>query len=103
MAGNMNRENVLKIARACNMKLIGIDDCVTLTMLTERLEEFARMVEEAERQRWEPALMRAADAMRRCDPAWCAAHEVEQINDVDWDDALAMVEDAVDDCREATA
>jgi hypothetical protein len=46
------------------------------------------------------ALQVAANAMRRCDPSWCAAHEIEQITDVEWDDALATVEDAIDAYRE---
>jgi hypothetical protein len=40
------------------------------------------------------ALRTAADAMRRADPAYCAAHQVEQITDSQWDAVLELVEDA---------
>lgn len=42
------------------------------------------------------ALRAAADAMRRSDPVWCELHDVPQVSDAEWDDALAKVEDAVD-------
>jgi hypothetical protein len=47
------------------------------------------------------ALRTAADAMRRSDPTWCLLHDVEQVSDVEWDDALALVEDALNAQREA--
>jgi len=46
----MTPRDVRRVARACNMKLIGIDDCVTLTMLTEQLERFAELVSAFERE-----------------------------------------------------
>jgi hypothetical protein len=46
------------------------------------------------------ALAAAADAMRRSDPVWCAVMGVEQTTDVQWDDALAAVEDALDAARQ---
>jgi truncated hemoglobin YjbI len=47
------------------------------------------------------ALRTAADAMRRADPAYCAAHQVEQITDGEWDAVLELVEDALDDAPPA--
>ncbi len=47
------------------------------------------------------ALAAAADVMRRSDPVYCAALGVEATTDVEWDDALARVEDALDAAREA--
>jgi hypothetical protein len=46
------------------------------------------------------ALKIAADVMRRLDPTWCALNDVPQTTDVEWDAALAAVEDAVDAARE---
>lgn len=46
------------------------------------------------------ALRLAADAMRRSDPVWCELMGVEQVSDVQWDDALAAVEDALDAMKE---
>ena len=45
-------------------------------------------------------LHKIADAMRRCDPAWCESHKVEQITDEEWDELLEAVEDA---CEAETA
>lgn len=47
------------------------------------------------------ALTAAADAMRRSDPVWCRVMGVEHVTDAQWDDALALVEDALDAAREA--
>jgi hypothetical protein len=47
------------------------------------------------------ALAAACDAMRRSDPTWCLLHDCEQVTDVEWDDALALAEDALDAQREA--
>jgi hypothetical protein len=40
------------------------------------------------------ALRTAADAMRRADPAYCAAHQVQPITDGEWDAVIELVEDA---------
>ena len=42
------------------------------------------------------ALAAAADVLRRADPVYCAVMGVEQITDVEWDAALALVENALD-------
>lgn len=47
------------------------------------------------------ALAAAADAMRRSDPVWCSLMGVEQVSEVDWDAALARVEDALDAVRQS--
>jgi truncated hemoglobin YjbI len=49
------------------------------------------------------ALRTAADAMRRADPAYCAAHQVEQITDGEWDAVLELVEDACEAAPPAPA
>ena len=46
------------------------------------------------------ALKIAADVMRRSDPTWCLLNELPQTTDVEWDAALAAVEDAVDAAKE---
>lgn len=52
-------------------------------------------------QELQSALARAADAMRRCDPVYCAGMGVAETTDVEWDDALAAVEDAIDAAKDA--
>jgi hypothetical protein len=47
------------------------------------------------------ALAAAADVMRRSDPAWCLCMGVDATTDVEWDDALARVEDAIEAAKEA--
>jgi hypothetical protein len=42
-------------------------------------------------------LARAVDLLRRADPAWCAAHEVAQPDDAEWDATLTVLEDALED------
>lgn len=49
------------------------------------------------------ALQAAADAMRRSDPTYCAAMDVAHVSDVEFDAALARVEDALDAVREAAS
>ena len=46
------------------------------------------------------ALRAVADALRRADPAYCAAHQVEQTTDAEWDAVLELVEDALEDATE---
>jgi hypothetical protein len=48
------------------------------------------------------ALQAAADAMRRSDLDYCAAHQVEQITDAEWDAALEAAEDALEDAMEVS-
>lgn len=43
------------------------------------------------------ALAAAIDAMRRSDPTYCAALGVDQVTDVEWDKALQLGEDALDE------
>jgi hypothetical protein len=52
-------------------------------------------------QELERALAVAADAMRRCDPIYCAVMGVQQVSEQEWDDALAAVEDAIDAAKES--
>jgi hypothetical protein len=37
------------------------------------------------------------DALRRMDPAWCAVNGKRQISEIELDDLLERVEDAVED------
>jgi hypothetical protein len=48
------------------------------------------------------ALAMAVDVLRRADPAYCAAHQVEQITDAEWDAALEAAEDALEDAMEVS-
>lgn len=49
------------------------------------------------------ALIVAVDSMRRCDPVWCAAMNVKQVSDMEWDLALAIAEDALEAAQERAA
>ena len=49
------------------------------------------------------ALIVAADSMRRCDPVYCSAMNLEQITDAEWDDTLAIVEDVLKAVQERVA
>lgn len=42
------------------------------------------------------ALERAADVMRRADPEYCEAHGVELVTDLEWDEAVQGIEDAIE-------
>jgi len=42
-------------------------------------------------------LTEVRDALRRLDPAWCAVNGKRQISEIELDDLLERVEDAVED------
>ena len=42
------------------------------------------------------ALAQAVDVMRRSDADYCAAHQVAQVTDAEWDAALEAAEDAME-------
>lgn len=48
-------------------------------------------------ERYSMALYRVVDAMRRADPAFAASHEVHQTTDAEWDMAIEMGEDMLDE------
>ena len=45
------------------------------------------------------ALKAAADVLRRMNLNWCALHDVPQTTDLEMDDALAAVEDAIENAE----
>jgi hypothetical protein len=47
------------------------------------------------------ALRQTVDAMRRSDPTYCSAMGLQGVTDIEWDDALAAGEDALDALTEA--
>jgi hypothetical protein len=89
----MTHDEMIQLARQARMPFLA--DTKQPAFFKE-VCRFVELIEAAERKKWLLVLGGAADAMRRIDSDWCAAHEVEQINDEEWDDALMKLEDALE-------